>query len=140
MVWFVRKSSRGDWDKVTAETPEDLTFPADVLSDILDTENEISVWQVDDLNSPELVSLAAALHSPAAQNLGDVTFRRISDWRIKDKEQLGLQMQETRGDSVDSVLNKAKRHSVIKISTVGDAIRLAKALKEHPPLFLVDLK
>jgi len=67
MVWFLRKSSRGNWDSITSETAEDLEFPADVLSDILDEENEVSVWEIDDPQGPELNVVVAALHSRAAQ-------------------------------------------------------------------------
>jgi len=42
-------------------------------------------------------------------------------------------MHQTRGESLDPQLNKANKHWVIKINSVGDAIKLAKALKEHEP-------
>jgi hypothetical protein len=133
MALFARKSSGGNWDNVSKDTLEDLTFPADVLADILDSANEISVWEVDDPPGPELNILAAALHSQEAPNLSDMTFRFISDWRVKQK--LGFGMKKTQGDSVDSQLNKAGKHWVIEISAVGDAIQLAKAFKEREPRF-----
>jgi hypothetical protein len=127
MPLFVRKSRSGSWDGVTDQTPEDLTFPADVLADVLDGQNEVSVWEVDDLKGPELDHIVAALHAPTAQNLSDVTFRVVSDWYVKTK--LGLRMSKTPGTSLDPTLNRSGKHWVIEIDTVGDAIKLAKAFK-----------
>jgi hypothetical protein len=110
-----------------------MTFPSDVLADLLDGANEISVWEIgDDANGPEVDHLVAALHSQGAQNLSDMTLRVISDWKIKTD--LHLNMRKTRGDSVDSELNKANKHWVIDVATVGDAIKLAKAFKEREEL------
>lgn len=126
MALFVRKSRIGDWDRVTKETPEDGTFPADVLADILEGGNEVSVWEFD--SEQELDVLIAALHSPEANDLSDMTFRFISDWKIKD---LGLTKRKTQGDSVDPLLNKAGKHWVIEVNTVQEAIKLGKAFKDR---------
>ena len=127
MVFFARKCGSANWAGITEETPEDLTFPADVLADILDVANEVSVWQVEDHDGSEVEILAAALHSPNAGNLSDMTFRFISKWRL---DQLGLKMKQTMGDSVD---NKLKgKHWVIEINTAGEAIKLAKAFIDRP--------
>ncbi|MFT4116547.1 hypothetical protein [Bradyrhizobium sp.] len=131
---FIRKSRRGDWDAIKEDTPADLTFPANVLSDILDSENEISVWEVSDPPKPEeLDRIVAALHARNVNNLTDVTFRLISGWRVKTK--LGLKMKTTVGLSLDSQLNNAGKHQVIEINSVGDAIELAKAFKGKDPIF-----
>jgi hypothetical protein len=63
MALFARKSVGGNWDKISNETPEDLSFPADVLADTLDGANEVSVWEINDPPGDELDILAAALHS-----------------------------------------------------------------------------
>lgn len=84
MAIFVRKSRRGDWDRVAADTPADLAFPANVLADILDNENEVSVWEVSDPPAAaELDTIVAALHARNVSNLTDVTLRVISDWKVK---------------------------------------------------------
>ncbi|WP_439375381.1 hypothetical protein [Bradyrhizobium sp. DASA03120] len=133
---FIRKSRRGDWDKVDPGAAADLSFPADVLSDILDEENEVSVWEVDEALDPgEVDVIAAALHNRGVGNLSDVTLRVISEFKVKDKDRgLGLAMKTTKGESLDRVLNKAGKHHVIVIKSVGDAIELAKAFKARPPV------
>ncbi|MEY9466330.1 hypothetical protein ABH973_006743 [Bradyrhizobium ottawaense] len=131
---FVRKSRRGDWDKVTDQTAVDLSFPANVLSDILDDENEISVWEVsEDLDAEELDLIVAALHGRNTGSLSEVTLRVISGWKVKTD--LKLTMKKTKGGSLDEKLNSAGKHEVIQISTVGEAIALAKAFKAKPPIF-----
>jgi hypothetical protein len=130
---YVRKSRKGDWDKV-ADTPADLTFPANVLADILDNENEISVWEVSEPPKEEaLQTIVAALHARGISNLSDVTLRVISGWKIKTD--LQLVMKTTKGESLDSKLNNAGKHSVIQIDSVGDAIKLAKAFTARQPIF-----
>jgi hypothetical protein len=139
---FARISTGGNWDTITDETPEDSTFPADVLADILKGGNEVSVWEVAHAPSqkeldaqdlgPALDRLAAALHSEHAGDLSEVTFRIISDWKIK---QLHLPMAKEHGASVDADLNRTEKHWTIQINTVGDAIKLAKAFKKRPPHF-----
>ncbi|QOZ66574.1 hypothetical protein WN72_09450 [Bradyrhizobium arachidis] len=134
MAIFVRKSRRGDWDRVAADTPADLAFPANVLADILDNENEVSVWEVSDPPAAaELDTIVAALHARNVSNLTDVTLRVISDWKVK--KELGLIMKSTRGESLDTKLNGASKHQVIQINSVGDAIALAKAFKFRDPIF-----
>lgn len=139
---FARLSTGGDWDAITDKTLEDSTFPADVLADILNAGNEVSVWEIaqaqnqkeldaQDLD-PALDRLAAALHSEHAADLSEVTFRIVSGWKI---ERLGLQMKQEHGTSVDSELNKADKHWTIQIKTVGNAIQLAKAFKAREPHF-----
>lgn len=131
MALFVRKSrSRGNWDNINNETPEDLAFPADVLADVLDSANELSVWEVNDPPGSELEIIAAALHYHSATDLSDMTFRVISDWKLK---QLGLEIIRTPGDSVDSQLNKSGKHGIVRVNTIGDAISLAKAFKAREP-------
>jgi hypothetical protein len=132
MALFARKSRSGNWDNVTDQTLEDLTFPSDVLADVLDGENEVSVWEVEDPPGPALDQIAAALHTQTANNLSEMTFRFISDWCVKTK--LGLTMRKTPGISLDTKLNSGGTHWIIQISTVGDAIRLAKAFKERESL------
>jgi hypothetical protein len=128
---FLRKSrSTGNWDSVNDETPEDLNFPADVLADVLDMGNEVSVWELDP-ESPEMDYLVAALHRPTDENLSDATFRVLSAWRL---DKLGLKLKNAKGVSLDSKLNGV--HRVIEVNTVSDAIRLAKAFKERPPCIL----
>ncbi|MGJ4945134.1 hypothetical protein ACQR1W_31555 [Bradyrhizobium sp. HKCCYLS1011] len=127
MALLARKSTGVIWDSVTDQTPEDLDFPADVLADLLEGGNEISVWEVADRDGPEMDRVAAALHSPNAQNLSEMTFRFISEWRLNN---LGLEKNKEVGTTVDTVLNKAGKHWVIKITKIGDAIKLAKALKD----------
>lgn len=114
---YVRKSRKGDWDQVTDETPENLEFPANILADILDNENEISVWEVSDPpTQEELDAIVAALHPRGIGNLSDVTLRVISGWKVKG---LNLAMRKTKGESLDSKLNNAGKHWVIQINTVG---------------------
>ena len=131
MAIFVRQSRIGNWDNISSETLEETTFPADVLADLLSNEAQISFWQFDDIDSPEMDRLVAALHAQNTQNLSDMTFRVITDWRIK--EQLGFRMNQTQGDSLDATLNKSGRHWTVTIVSVLDAIKLAKALKECEP-------
>src|SRR5580658_4002976 len=124
MVLFARKSrGGGNWDNVTSDTLEDLAFPADLVAEILDGADEVSVWEIDDPPGPELKILVAALHPQDATNLSDMTFRIISDWKVR---QLGLNMAKTLGQSLDHQLNKSGKHWIIKTSNVGDAIKLAK--------------
>lgn len=131
---YVRKSRKGDWDQVTGDAPEDLMFPANVLADILDNENEVSVWQVSDPpTSEELDTIVAALHARGVSNLSEVTLRVISGWKVKDD--LKLTMKTTKGESLDSKLNGAGKHAVIQINTVSDAIKLARAFKAREPIF-----
>jgi|ERR1700733_4749201 len=125
---FVRKSRGvGNWDGVDSQTAEDLNFPADVLSDVLDAGNEVSIWEVDP-QSTDMDYLVAALHRKTEENLSDVTFRVISDWRIK---QLNFKMKNATGGSLDPKLNGC--HRVVEVSTVLEAIQLAKAFKERDP-------
>ena len=42
-------------------------------------------------------------------------------------------MRQTPGDSLDRQLNREGKHWIIKVETVGDAIKLAKAFKEQEP-------
>src|ERR1700722_444860 len=128
---FVRKSrSIGNWDSVNDQTPEDLNFPADVLADVLDAGNEVSVWEIDP-ESSELEYLVAALHRSADENLSDVTFRVVSVFVL---DELGLRFKSAGGGSLDSKLNG--RHRTIEVGTTSDAIKLAKALKKRPPRIL----
>jgi hypothetical protein len=69
----------------------------------------------------------SARHSPHANNLSDVTFRFVSDWKLN---KLGLAKRQTTGDSVDTQLKG--KHWIIEINTVADAIMLAKAFKDRP--------
>jgi hypothetical protein len=127
VLLFARVCGSGNWDSVNSETPEDLTFPADVLADVLDHVNEVSVWQIDNPPGIELEILAAAIQPPHAGTLSDKTFRIISDWKI---DQLGLKMRQTAGDSLDSRLKG--KHNIIQVNTAGEAIKLAKAFKDRP--------
>lgn len=128
-IVFVRQSKRGDWEGVTKETPEDLSFPADVLADVFTGgDNEISVWEIDDSNASEMGYVAAALHGATATNLSDMTFRVISQWRV---DELNLPVRKTKGESLDNILNGSSKHWIIQIRTVGDAIKLAKAFKDR---------
>jgi hypothetical protein len=127
MAFFARKCGSGNWDSITKETPEDLAFPADVLADLLGAANEVSVWEVDDADGPEVEILAAALQRPNVGSLSDVTFRFISKWRL---DQLGLRMRQTTGDTVDNAVKG--KHWLIETKTVEDAIKLAKAFIDRP--------
>ncbi|HZP76599.1 MAG TPA: hypothetical protein VFB45_10685 [Pseudolabrys sp.] len=131
MALFARKSRGGNWESLTADGPFDLSFPTDVLADMLDGANEVSVWRVEDPPGVELEILAAALHAKSVENLTDVTFRFISDWQVKEK--LRLQMRQTPGESVDTPLNKSGAHWVIETNCVDDAIRLAHGFKQRSP-------
>jgi len=133
MPLYVRKSRKGDWDRVAKDTPEEVDFPANVLADLLDNENEISVWEVSDPPGPEIDTIVAALHSRGVSNLSDVTLRVISGWMIKD--QLGLGMKQTKGDSLDSKLNGSGKHWVVRTDTVRDVIKLAKGFTHREAIF-----
>jgi hypothetical protein len=140
MPILVRLSKSNGWDKVTKDSIEDTSFPADVLADCVDIESDISVWQVHDGNPqeldpnlPQLVRVAAALHHSTDQKLSDMTFRVVSEWRLK---QTGLKKRQTKGDSpLDSGLNASSTHWSITIAAVADAIKLAKAFRDRPPIY-----
>jgi hypothetical protein len=129
--FYIRQSRGGNWDNVVAETPEDTSFPADVLADIYDLHGQVSVWEVETLNAPEVGYLAAALHSGLGK-LSDVTLRVVSDWRLTE---LGLKKKGSAGGSLDNVLNKSGKHWEIVTPTVKETIILAKALKHIDPIF-----
>jgi hypothetical protein len=131
MSLFIRQSRSGDWRAIDRNTSEDMNFPADVLWDVLDRDRETSVWQFENLDEPEFHRLVAALNPRNTEQLVDMTFRAISDQQI---EQIALEKRQTRGGTLDDELNKSSRHWIIKVNTVGEAIRLAKALSEHPPI------
>src|SRR5437667_60629 len=82
MALFVRQSRGGNWDSVDGGTPEDLSFPADVVADVLDTGGETSVWEFADLDDPELKRLVAALHVVPHQFVR-VEFRRIAGQEVQ---------------------------------------------------------
>ncbi len=129
--FFVRQSRGGNWDAVSAETAEDTSFPADVLADIYDLQGRISVWEIDTLESPDVDFLVAALHSGYGKP-SEVTFRFVSEWRLKE---VGLTKQKSRGGCLDSELNKSGKHWEIHTPTVKEAIVLAKSLKRLDPKF-----
>jgi hypothetical protein len=139
---YARKSVGGNWDVINDETPEDATFPADVLADVLEGKNEVSVWEVAQAANqkeleaqdigPALNTLAAALHSEHAHDLSDVSLRLVSDFGIK---RLGLSMRQELGTSVDTGLNKSGNHWIIQVNTAGDAMKLAKLFKRREPCF-----
>jgi hypothetical protein len=129
---FVRQSRQGDWGRINDTTPEDTSFGIDVLSDIVNFECETSVWQVDSRDDAEVDRLTAALHQRSTKRLSDITFRFVSEWQIK---QLGLTKKQTRGDSLDDVLNGSGKHWIIETPSVRHAILLAKGLTTQEPKF-----
>jgi hypothetical protein len=128
--FYVRQTYSAAWDSISDSTPEDLNFPCEVVGELIDSQMETSVWEVTDLDAPEINHLLAALHSPNAKNLSEMTFRFVSAWRL---DQIGLTKRTTTGNSLDSNLNK--KHFVIEIRSLRDLLKLAKAFKALPARF-----
>ena len=129
---FVRQSRGGDWDSVSESTAEDLNFPADVLADVVDTDCQISIWEVSGLDAPEVDFLVPALVPRSATGFSQITFRFISDWKL---ETIGLKGKKRQavGGCLDHSLNRQAMHWHLEIQTIRDAIVFAKALTARPP-------
>jgi hypothetical protein len=127
--FFVRQSRVGIWDSVSETTAADLTFPVDVLLDVIDADCETSIWEIEKLDSPEVDYLVPALVPRSNSSFPEIRFRFISSWKL---EQLGLTKRKTVGTSLDDQLNEKSMHWVVEISTVDEAIRFAKGLIVRP--------
>lgn len=123
--FYMRQSRSGDWSKVSESSPEDGTFPADVIADIINLVCQTSVWQVESLDAPEVNYLVAGLVSRNATAFQEMKFRFISEGRLKS---FGLRKFQTTGECLDRDLNKSGKHWVIETPTLRDAIIFAKGL------------
>src|SRR5947207_10372239 len=106
MPFYVRLIKGDEWDSVSSTTGEDTSFPATVLTDVLDTQGETSVWAIPalqtdnrkpNLEGREMARIVAALHLPPVDNLSEMTFRIISDFRL---DRLGLKKRQSGGTSL----------------------------------------
>ena len=122
---FIRQSRTGNWDAVSETTVEDLTFPVDVLGDVIDPDCQTSIWEIDRLEFPDVDYLVPALIPRSNSNFSEITFRFISGWKL---DQVGLKRRKTVATSLDDTLNRKSMHWIVEISTVSEAIRFAKGL------------
>lgn len=112
------------WMGVSTETPVDA-IPLAVLADLTDRDGELSVWLVADLEG-SLRRVAAALQ-PKDKAPAKISFRVIERDRLTA---LGIdEPVKNRGASLDKELNDTS-HYVMNITTLGSAIKLARALLE----------
>jgi len=141
MPFYVRLIKGDEWDSVSSTTGEDTSFPATVLTDVLDTQGETSVWAIPalqtdnrkpNLEGREMARIVAALHLPPVDNLSEMTFRIISDFRL---DRLGLKKRQSGGTSlIDTGLNASGTHWIIMTPTVREGILLAKGLTHVEPI------
>jgi len=122
---FVRQSRFGNWDTVSETTAEDLTFPADILGDVVDSDCQTSIWEVEGQDSSDIDYLVPGLIPRSNSNFAEITLRFISGWRL---DKLGLKKRKTIGTCLDDKLNKKSMHWIVEIPTVNEAIRFAKGL------------
>ena len=79
-----------------------------------------------------MARIVAALHLPPVDNLSEMTFRIISDFRL---DRLGLKKRQSGGTSlIDTGLNASGTHWIIMTPTVREGILLAKGLTHVEPI------
>lgn len=127
---FVRQSRFGNWDTVSEATAEDLTFPADILGDVVDPDCQTSIWEVEGPDSSDVDYLVPALIPRSNSHFAEITLRFISGWRL---DRLGLKKSKTVGTCLDDKLNKKSIHWIVEIRTVNEAIQFAKGLTYREP-------
>jgi hypothetical protein len=97
--------------------------PLDVIRDLANPNRMCSVWRVEDeLDSPDLIRIAAAMQR-GRKSANAVTLRFISKHYI-DKHK--LKIDQTPGDSLDTVLNGSNIHCELHLDTIETAICVAK--------------
>ena len=137
MLLIIRKvDKRPFWDRNAPPVeswlkPEDLA--ADALQEIRTTENRLSVYLIDSLESPGLNRLLAAL-AACRDFIANLVYAALDAHLLND---LQIRLEETPGETPDEEVNKWHRDLIeltaSKLSDFGLAIRKhAKISRKHP--------
>lgn len=119
MPQYVRAGLRHNrWLETDGREP--LDFPADVLTDLRTTGDELSVYEVTDGVSAERIAIAVA----AGKNDPDQTAYAVFDRAAV--EALGVSVNKTPGDTIDAMVNAL--HHDLHVGTARKLVELAGAI------------
>lgn len=116
MPQYVRAGLRTNrWLETEGHAPQD--FPADVITDLRTTGDEISIFEITDAVSAERIAIAVAAGRNKPGHTGYAVFDRAG------AERLGVGIKKTPGDTYDVAVNAV--HYDLHVGTAGRLVELA---------------
>jgi hypothetical protein len=113
---FVRAGLRTNrWLETDGRTPQD--FPADVITDLKTTGDEISMFEVTESISAERIAIAIAAGKRRPDHTGYAVFERA------DAERVGITLKKSAGETYDAGVNDV--HYDFHVGTAARLLELA---------------
>jgi hypothetical protein len=115
---------RRAWVQLGEDIPDDMGFPAGVISDLYDARGA-SFWLVSDREGEDVSRLVANLScATSARQLSAVEMRFVDEETVKA---LGIVMKATKAnEGIDKGFSN--RHRDLYIETAGQAVKLARKM------------
>jgi len=124
---FVRAGLRHNrW--LETEGREPLDFPADVLTDLRTTGDEISVFEISGAVTAERIATAFAA-APGKKEPAQTTYAVFDRAAV---EELGIDIKKTDGDTIDAAVNLL--HYDLHVGTTRKLIELAGVIAGSTPI------